>query len=127
MVRQILAAATAAVCICALNARAQAAYRIEHVYWGNENVRDDRLYVRDVRSGRRMVLSRHWGGPCKKRAALNYGLEGGCWYPVRERYSAWPNKARGWVQLKPRALERELAQWIGRLRFVSYRRPHRRG
>jgi hypothetical protein len=95
MNRQIVAAIIAAVCIAATGASAQASYRIETVFWGNEDVAKDRIYVRDASTGKRMVLSRHWGSVCKRRAALNYGLGGGCWYPVKESYSTLRKKPSG--------------------------------
>jgi len=78
-----------------------AAYRIEHVYWGNLYFGSDRIYVLDPASGRRMVLSRRWGRLCGSHAALNYGFGGGCWHPVRESYSDRRRKPRGWLWLKP--------------------------
>ncbi|MGO8952586.1 MAG: hypothetical protein ACLPWS_04350 [Rhodomicrobium sp.] len=103
MIRQIAAASIVAASIIAASVGAEAAYRIEHVSWGNDDIRNDRIYVRDAASGKHMVLSRHWGGRCNKRAALNYGLGGGCWYPTRESYSTWRKKPQGWLQLKPQA------------------------
>jgi len=103
MVRQIVAASIVAVSIIAASVGAEAAYRIEHVKWGNDDIRDDRIYALDAASGRHMVLSRHWDGRCNRRTALNYGLGGGCWYPVRESYSAWRKKPQGWLQLKLQA------------------------
>jgi hypothetical protein len=91
MVRQMAAVSIAAASIIASSVGAKAAYRIERVVWGNDDVRNDRMYVRDA-SGKRIVLSRHWGGGCNRRAALSYGLGGGCWYPVRESYPAWRKK-----------------------------------
>jgi len=79
---------------------AGAAYRIEHVYWGNAHPGSDRIYALDGRSGRRLVLSRRWGRACGSHAALNYGLGGGCWYPARESYSEWHRKPRGWLRFK---------------------------
>ena len=99
MIRQFMAAIIAAVCIAATGASAQASYRIETVFWGNDDVAKDRIYVRDASTGKRMVLSRHWGSRCKRRAALNYGLGGGCWYPVKESYSTWRKNPSGWVSL----------------------------
>jgi hypothetical protein len=101
MVRQIASAGIVAASIIAASVGAEAAYRVEHVNWGNDDVRHDRLYVRDAATGRYMVLSRHWGARCNRRTALNYGLGGGCWYPVRESYSAWRRKRQGWVRIKP--------------------------
>ncbi|MGO9543560.1 MAG: hypothetical protein ACLPPF_02015 [Rhodomicrobium sp.] len=101
MVRQIAAASIAAISIMAASIGAKAGYRVEHVQWGNDDLRNDRIYVRDAASGKRMVLSRHWGGRCNRRAALDYGLGGGCWYPIRESYSAWHKKPHGWLRLKP--------------------------
>ncbi len=103
MIRKIVAAILAAVSIAAAGASAEASYRIESVYWGNENAANDRIYVRDASTGKRMVLSRHWGSRCKRRAALDYGLGGGCWYPVKESYSTWRSKPRGWVGLGRKA------------------------
>ncbi len=78
---------------------AKAAYSIEHVGWGNEDFRGDRIYARDPASGRRMVLSRHWGRRCNRRGALNYGLGGGCWYPTNEAYSTWRKKPQRGLSL----------------------------
>jgi hypothetical protein len=110
MLRPIIAACLVTACIAAFSAQAAAAYRVEHIYAGNSDGRNDRLYVRDLRSGRRLVLSRHWGAKCHRAAALNYGIEGGCWYPVRESYAAWRRQADGWLRLDPgRSLRNVLA------------------
>jgi hypothetical protein len=71
---------------------AEAAYRIERTNWGNDGVRDDRIYARNSVSGKHMVLSRQWGPRCRSRAALNYGFGGGCWYPVKE---SWHESRKG--------------------------------
>ncbi len=101
MIRLMAAVTIAAASVIAASVGAEAAYRVEHVSWGNDDVRYDRIYVRDG-SGRRMVLSQQWGARCKRRAALNYGLGGGCWYPVRESYSAWRRRPQGWMRLSHR-------------------------
>jgi hypothetical protein len=100
MKQYIAAAGFAAACILTAGAGAEAAYRVDRVYWGGSDVRNDRMYVRDP-WGRRLVLSRQWGARCHRRAALNYGFGGGCWYPVRESYSAWRKKRQGWLLLRP--------------------------
>ena len=64
-------------------------------------VRNDRIYARDAISGKFLVLSRQWGSPCRKPAALNYGFGGGCWYPVRETYPGWRSRPHGWLRLRP--------------------------
>jgi hypothetical protein len=110
MLRPIIAAWLIAACVAAFGTRAAAAYRVEHIYAGNSDGRKDRLYVRDSKSGRRIVLSRHWGAKCRRAAALDYGLGGGCWYPVRESYAAWRRQADGWLRLDPgRSLRNVLA------------------
>ncbi len=106
MIREIAAASIVAATIITASVGAEAAYRIQHVSWGNDDVRNDRIYVRDAASGKHMVLSRHWRGRCNSRAALNYGLGGGCWHPIKESYSAWCKKPQGRLRLKPRALGR---------------------
>ncbi len=103
MIRRIVAVIIAAVCAAAASASAEASYRIEHVYWGNENAANDRIYVRDASTGKRMVLSRHWGSRCERRAVLDYGLGGGCWYRVKESYSTWRREPQGWVSLRRKA------------------------
>jgi hypothetical protein len=87
--------------ILAPAASADTAYRAEHTDWGNDGGRNDRIYARDAVSGKHLVLSRQWGSRCHGRAALNYGLGGGCWYPVRARYLGWRRKPGGWVRLRP--------------------------
>ncbi|MFY9640689.1 MAG: hypothetical protein WCD20_19705 [Rhodomicrobium sp.] len=122
MISKIVAAILAAVSIAAVSARAEASYRIENVYWGNEDVAKDRIYVRDAATGKRLVLSRHWGSRCKRRAALDYGLGGGCWYPIREGYSTSHRKPRRWI-----SSERNKPKWVssGRHRPHSSGRKHR--
>jgi hypothetical protein len=80
-------------------ARVEAAYRTEHTNWGNDGVRNDRIYARDPVSGKHWVLSRQWGPRCRSRAALKYGFEGGCWYPVKESYRAWSKRPEEWLRL----------------------------
>jgi hypothetical protein len=99
MLRPIIPACLVIACIAASSTHASAAYRVEHIYAGNSDGRKDCLYVRDSKFGKRLALSRHWGAKCKRAAALNYRLEGGCWYPVRESYSAWRTQAQGWLRL----------------------------
>ena len=96
---------------------AEAAYSIEHVGWGNEDFRGDRIYARDPASGKRLVLSRHWGRQCNRRGALNYGLGGGCWYPTKEAYSTWHNKPKA-------RLSRGGQRWLyEQLLFPASHRP----
>jgi hypothetical protein len=95
---------------------AKAAYSIEHVGWGNEDFRGDRIYARDLASGRRLVLSRHWGRRCNRRGALNYGLGGGCWYPTNEAYSTWRKKPQGGLSLNGQR------RWYEPLLFSGARR-----
>jgi hypothetical protein len=102
IVRQVVAIGIVIVAALGASVSAKAAYRIEHVNWGNENAGADRIYVRDAASGKRVVLSQHWGAQCNKRAALNYGLGGGCWYPVRESYSRWRKSAKTGLRLSHR-------------------------
>ena len=109
MLRLIIAACLVTACGAASSARAATAYRLEHAYVGNSDVRKDRLYVRGAKSGRRIVLSRHWGAKCTRAAALNYRLEGGCWYPVRESYPAWRGQAQGWLRVDLRRSLRTLS------------------
>lgn len=99
MQRLIIAACFAMASFLGVSTGAEAAYRIEHTYYGNNDAGKDRMYVRDSRTGKRLVLSRHWGAKCRRSAALNYGLGGGCWYPVRERYAAWRRQDEGWLRL----------------------------
>ncbi|MGO9484797.1 MAG: hypothetical protein ACLPX9_09485 [Rhodomicrobium sp.] len=123
MIREIAAAGIAAACVIASSAGAQATqatYRIEHVSWGNDNFRNDRIYVRDAASGKHMVLSRHWGSQCKRHAALNYELEGGCWYPIRESYSTWRGKPRSRLALKTKRHATQLVavtRWLRAFRM----------
>jgi len=119
MIRQIAVAGIIAASMLAAGDGAWAAYRIEHVNWGNYDAGNDRIYVRDGASGRHMVLSRHWGSRCNRREALNYGLEGGCWYPVRESYSSWQKMPQGWLRLSAQT-------WAGRspARRIAVSRIH---
>jgi hypothetical protein len=100
MARQFAAASILVIGLEVASIPAHAGYRIEHVNWGNDDAREDRIYVRDG-SGRALVLSRHWGRQCKRRVALSYALGGGCWLPAGESYSAWRKKQQGWLRLKP--------------------------